>query len=129
VAHRDYEEWSGQAENSRQYGDDPCALLSMLHDITGRNRYGNNIILKEQDKMKKEHEQCHITQSPGETPAQFKKKCMDVEAESIMCGITPLSDLRQVLVFARGLIKGSRAARHFDSLLLRAETTPESFPP
>ena len=80
--------------------------------------------------MKKEHdEQCHIHQSPGETPAQFKKKCMDVEAESIMCGLTPLSDLRQVLIFAKGLIKGSRAARHFDSLLLRAETTPESFPP
>ena len=128
VAHRDYAQWSGEAENSQQYGDNPCTLLSMLHDITGRNRYGNNIILKEQDKMKKEHEQCHIQQSPGETPAQFKKKCMDVEAESIMCGLTPLSDLRQVLIFARGLIKGSRAARHFDSLLLRAETTPESFP-
>ena len=37
VAHRNYEEWSGQAAGSQQFEDDPCALLSMLHDITGRN--------------------------------------------------------------------------------------------
>jgi hypothetical protein len=100
----------------------------MLHDITGRNRYGNNIVLKEQDKMKKEHEQCHIIQTAAESPAQFKKRCVEVEAESIKCGLSPLTDLRQVMVFVRGLTKGSRAARHFDNLLTKAETTPESFP-
>ena len=51
VAHRNYDEWSGQAAGSQQFGEDPCALLSMLHDITGRNRYGNNIVLKEQDNI------------------------------------------------------------------------------
>ena len=128
IAHRDYSEWAGHGVDQHKCGDDPFVLMSMLHDQSRRNRFNDNPVLKAIDLKKMVHEQRNISQSTGQTVAQFKQRCMDIEAESIMCGLTPLTSLEQVLIFAAGLIKGSKASRHFDTLISNAEATPASFP-
>jgi hypothetical protein len=128
IAHREYSEWAGHGEDRHKCGDDPFVLMSMLHDQSRRNRFNDNPVLKAIDLKKLGHEQRNINQAMGQTVAQFKQRCMDVEAESIMCGLTPLTSLEQVLIFSAGLLKGSKASRHFDTLISNAETTPASFP-
>ena len=128
VAHRGYSEWAGFGEDQHKCGDDPFILMSMLHDQSRRNRFNDNAILKAIDRKKLCHEQRNINQTHGETVAGFKQRCMDIEAESIMCGLTPLSDIEQVLIFAAGLNKGSKASKHFETLIINAEATPASFP-
>ena len=128
IAHRDYSEWAGHGEDQHKCGDDPFVLMSMLHDQSRRNRFNDNPVLKAIDLKKMVQEQRNIYQSTGQTVAQFKQRCMDVEAESIMCGLTPLTSLEQVLIFSAGLLKGSKASRHFDTLISNAEATPASFP-
>ena len=126
--HSDYSEWSGEGEDATKCGDDPHALLMILNSVTRRNRYSTNAILQARDTKKLHHEQRNIFQHANETNALFKLRCEDVERECIKCGLTPLDNLAQTLVFVYGLTKGSRAYKHFESLLERAETSPDSFP-
>ena len=107
--HRDFAEWNGEGEDDEKCGDDPHVLLQMLHSITRRNRYENNIVFQHLDRLKLHEEQRNIKQALNESNSAFKQRCEDVERECRKCGLTPLTPLDQTLVFVKGLISGSKA--------------------
>ena len=91
--HRDFAEWNGEGEDGDKCGDDPQVLLQMLHSITKRNRYENNIVFQQLDRMKLHEEQRNVKQALNESNSAFKQRCEDVERECRKCGLTPLTPL------------------------------------